>query len=386
MIKEILKYKFTIIISILLLATCITYLFRSEPIFSESENRYLAGRPKITLSGLADGSFMDSFELYVKEQLPFRDGLIKLKALTELAQFKNENNGIIRGREGYLFEKLIKTEQQLEKNEAAIVNFVKDTDREINVCIIPNSFEIITDKLPAPFPNISEQERISLFYDRLKVMGNVHTIDMYDVLNAHKDEYIYYRTDHHWTTQGAYYGYSRLCDEMGLDPVDIKSIDGLKKEVDGFLGTYYSKYRGAFIQPDTLTYYDIAVKGYKAGKDNYDSLYDTSKLEVYDKYAMFMHGNEGLSIVDSVGVNDSEEDGMHNIESTEKELMIFKDSYSNCLIPFLTYDYDRITVVDLRYYADPVSSLLDEHRDADILLIYNFMHFNEDNHFYRLTS
>ena len=163
MMKQFFKYRFTIILSTLLLTTCITYMFRSEPTFSESENRYLAGRPKATLSGLANGSFMESFELYVKEQLPLRDGLIKLKAIAEQAQFKNENNGIIRGRDGYLFEKLIRTNPQLEKNEAAIVNFVKDTDREINVCIIPNSFEIMTGKLPDPFPNISERERISCF-------------------------------------------------------------------------------------------------------------------------------------------------------------------------------------------------------------------------------
>ena len=386
MMKQFFKYRFTIILSTLLLTTCITYMFRSEPTFSESENRYLAGRPKATLSGLANGSFMESFELYVKEQLPLRDGLIKLKAIAEQAQFKNENNGIIRGRDGYLFEKLIRTNPQLEKNEAAIVNFVKDTDREINVCIIPNSFEIMTGKLPDPFPNISESERISCFYDKLKAMENVRTIDMYDELNAHKDEYIYYRTDHHWTTLGAYYGYSHLCAEMGLEPVDIKSIDGVKKEANGFFGTYYSKYRGEGIRPDTLTYYDIGVKGYTAGKEVHDSLYDTSKLEVYDKYAMFMYGNEGLSTVDSFTGNEKTADGLHYGGSKRKELIILKDSYSNCLIPFLTYDYDRITVVDLRYYADPVSGLLDGHRDADILLIYNFMHFNEDNHFYRLTS
>lgn len=386
MMKHIFKYKFTVIISSLLLTTFITYMFRSGTTFSESENRYLSGRPGVTMSGLADGSFMDAFELYVKEQLPFRDALIRLKALSGQVQFKSENNGIIRGRDGYLFEKLIKTNPQLEKNEAAIVNFVKDIDREINVCIIPNSFEIITDKLPYSFPNVSEKERISGFYDKLNDMENVHTINMYDELSAHKDEYIYYRTDHHWTTQGAYYGYLQLGDEMGFDPVDIKSIEGLKKEVKGFLGTYYSKYRGAGIQPDILTYYDISVKGYKAGKEVHDSLYDTSKLEIYDKYAMFMHGNEGLSVVECADPDSRTEIGLHNNKSRRKELIIFKDSYSNCLIPFLTYDYDRITVVDLRYFADPVSSLLNEHRDADILLIYNFMHFNEDNHFYRLTS
>ena len=90
-----------------------------------------------------------------------------------------------------------------------------------------------------------------------------------------------------------------------------------------------------------------------------------------------MHGNEGLSTVESA------ED---EVEGRKGELIIFKDSYANCMIPFLTYDYDRITVIDLRYYPDPVKELLKEHEDADILLFYNFMHFNEDNHFYRLTS
>ncbi len=374
--KKLLQYKFTVIMTVMLLATFVAYMFRSEPVLSESENRYLAGRPDVTLSGLADGSFMDSFELYVKEQLPLRDALIKLKALAGQAQLKNENNGIIRGRDGYLFEKLVTTDPQLDKNEAAIINFVKNTDREINVCIVPNSFEILTDKLPEAFPNISEEERIGDFYSRLKSADNVRTINMYDSLKSHKDEYIYYRTDHHWTTQGAYYGYLKLCDDMGLAAVDINDLEGVKKETGDFLGTYYSKYKGAGINPDILTYYDIGVKGYKAGKNEYPSMYDTDKLKIYDKYAMFLHGNEGLSVVDSDTGSGA----------SDKELVIFKDSYSNCLIPFLTYDYDRITVVDLRYYPDPVSGLLKEHPDADILLLYNFMHFNEDNHFYRLTS
>ncbi len=389
MIRQLLQYKFTLIISALILAICVAYVFRSESVFSESENRYLAGRPGMTLSGLADGSFMEAFELYVKEQLPARDGLIRLKALAEQAQLKNENNGIIRGRDGYLFEKLIRTNSQLDRNEAAIVRFVKDTDREVNICIIPNSFEIMTDKLPKAFPNISEEERISDLYDKLSGMKNVHTINMYDGLKAHKDEYIYYRTDHHWTTFGAYYGYLRLCDEMGLEPVDIGSLESIKKEADGFFGTFYSKYRGAGIKPDILTYYDIAVKGYRAGAQVHDSIYDTAKLDTYDKYAMFMYGNEGLSLVDSADdITDAagNKGGIYGKTPRRKELVVFKDSYANCLIPYLTYDYDRLIVVDLRYYPDPVSGLLKEHPDADILLIYNFMHYNEDNHFYRLTS
>lgn len=378
MIRKLLQYKFTVIMTAMLLATFVTYMFRSEPVLSETENRYLAGRPRVTLSGLADGSFMDSFELFVKEQLPLRDALIKLKALAGQGQLRNENNGIVRGRDGYLFEKLISTNPQLDKNEAAILNFVRETDRDINVCIIPNSFEILRDRLPEGFPNISEEERTGGFYKRLEGTDNVRTIDMYDTLRSHRDEYIYYRTDHHWTTQGAYYGYLKLCEDMGLTPVGIDALQEVRKDEGGFYGTYYSKYRGAGIEPDVLTYYDIKVTGYKAGAQSHASMYDTDKLNTYDKYAMFMYGNEGLSIVESD--NDKEK------PEAARELVIFKDSYSNCLIPFFTYNYDRISVVDLRYYPEPVSVLLEDHPDADILLIYNFMHFNEDNHFYRLTS
>jgi hypothetical protein len=130
------------------------------------------------------------------------------------------------------------------------------------------------------------------------------------------------------------------------------------------------------VSPDILTYYDVPVKYFETGGRVYDSMYDREKLDTYDKYAMFMHGNEGLTVIET-GEDKRERRG---------ELIMFKDSYSNCLIPFLTYDYDRLMIVDLRYYPDGVGDLLDEHRDADILLIYNFMHFNEDNHFYRLTT
>lgn len=374
------KNIYTIIFTLVMFIMFAGYLFGDDGEFSVTENRYLARRPSVSLSSLLDGSFMTGFELYTEEQLPLRDGLIRLKALCAEIAFKNENNGIAKGKEGQLFEKLVNTDKQLNKNSAAIENFVKMTDREIYVCIVPNSYEIQKDRTPTGFPGISQRARIRELYDGLSEYKNVHTVDLYDTLNENADQYIYYRTDHHWTTDGAYLGYRKLCEDMGLSPVDTDSEEMKEKrrEAEGFYGTYQSKYRGMIgIKPDTLTYYDIEVAGYETGGSKYDSLYDTGKLDIYDKYAMFMHGNEGLSTVEAA---EDEAGGRRN------ELIIFKDSYANCMIPFLTYDYDRITVIDLRYYPDPVKELLSEHEDADILLFYNFMHFNEDNHFYRLTS
>ncbi len=367
---------FTVIISVLIIAGFAGYVFGKDGEFSPSENRYLAKRPAVSFSALADGSFMKNFELYTEEQLPFRDALIRLKSLAGTVMLKNENNGIVLGKDGFLFEKLVKTDEQLGKNRAAVNGFVKQAERDINICIVPNSYEILRDLTPAGFPGISQKEYIDSFYGSLEGFDNVKTIDMFPVLTEHEDEYIYYRTDHHWTTQGAYYGYTALCDSLGLDPVDVSDLSDIKKDVPGFLGTYYSKYKGPGAKEDILTYYEIPVVAYEAGGKSHDSLYDTDKLSVYDKYAMFMHGNEGLSKVSAIDDDRDRRD----------ELILFKDSYSNCLIPFLTYNYENIIVVDLRYYAEPVSELLKSHPDADILLMYNFMHFNEDNHFYRLTG
>ena len=385
MLQYISRVKFTLIFSMMVVSAFIGYLFSADSVFSERENRFLTARPAITLSGLADGDFMDRFELYTTERLPLRDVFVSLKAAFGEMIVKNENNGIVRGRDGYLFEKLVAPDPQLEKNRASVLNMVKQTDREITVCIIPNSFEILKDKLPAGFPNISEEDFIRSFYDELGECGNVHTIDMYEALRGHEDEYIYYRSDHHWTTDGAYLGYLKLHEQLkgSYSPPGTRDINAgispfayQRNEVPGFLGTYYSKYRGVFgDHTDILTYYDIPVASYISGGIGYDSLYDLEKLDVYDKYAMFMRGNEGVAVVESV------DDGTDR----KDELVLFKDSYSNCLIPFLTFDYDRITVVDLRYFPDSVQELLAQKPDADVLLMYNFMHFNEDNHFYKLV-
>ena len=375
--KEICKNNiFTIIMTVLILSGFTGYVFGKTGEFSESENRYLASRPALSLSALSDGSFMQQFELYTEEQLPLRDELIKLKAVTGGLMLKDENNGIACGRNGYLFEKLVCTNEQLSKNKAAVINFAKQADRDINVCIIPNSCEILKDLTPEGFPNVSQKEYIDEFYKELSGYDKVSTTDMFDMLSEHKSEYIYYRTDHHWTTQGAYYGYLKLCADMGLEAVGIEELAPLRIDIPGFFGTYYSKYRGMGVDADTLTYFDIPVASFEAGGKAYDTMYDEDKLDTYDKYAMFMHGNEGLSV--AVPADDG--------RARRQELVLFKDSYSNCLVPFLTYNYDRITIVDLRYYPGSVKELLAGHPDSDVLIMYNFMHFNEDNHFYRLTS
>ncbi|MBR6451137.1 MAG: hypothetical protein IKS87_00400 [Lachnospiraceae bacterium] len=355
------------------------YLILPQNTFSPKENRVLQTRPKPALSDVADGSFMTTFETYTTEQLPFRDLFIQGKALINSLCLAKENNGVVRGKDDYLFEKVYGISDKLSKNETAVIEFIKETDRPVVVAIAPNASEVLKDYVPKGFPRVDEETELNSFYGRIEAIPNGNAVDLLSPLRKQTDLQLYYRTDHHWTTQGAYLGYREIMSMLDAAnaanlpaPVDPGTLE--KHEAGDFYGTLAAKYKALFQRPDTLVWYEIPVTSYTMPEGTYDSLYDPEKLSVYDKYAFFLRSNDSLC---EIGAENAK-NGRH--------LMVFKDSYANCLIPFLTYQYDRITVVDLRFFSDSVKELLMSDPDADILLLYHFQFLNEDNHFYRLTS
>lgn len=382
-IREITKYPVIICFGAVIVVMFALYLILPQQEFSDVENRSLRTRPDITISGLSDGSFMTNFETYTTEQLPFREPLVKVKALINKMTLSCENNGIVRGKDDYLFETTYGLTDQYNKNVAAIKKFAADTDRTMYVAIAPTAPAILNDYVPYGFKTIDQKQELSLLKNRLLENENVRFIDLYETVSgrASAGEQMYYRTDHHWTTDAAYYAYREICTVLSEERDENYGTfepGGAKvQRVDDFYGTHYAKFKEYDIKPDTLTYYDIPIKTLNKSDGEFDSLYDLDKLKIYDKYAMFMRGNDEIEVVKSQNTTEN-----HSVS----ELVIFKDSYANCLIPFLTYEYDTITVVDLRYYSESVKTLLENNKNADILLLYNFDFLNEDNHFYRLTS
>lgn len=373
-ISSIIKYPLVLIFGAIILVMFALYIILPENDFSDVENRTLQTMPSVSVSSLADGSFMSHFETYTTEQLPFREGLVKVKALIKQMTLSNENNGIVRGEDDYLFETTYGITPQYGKNVAAIRKFVSDSDRPVYIAIAPTATEILKDKVPKGFRTIDQKKEL----EGLKAqLGDANFINLYDTLYEHSGsgEEMYYHTDHHWTSLAAYYAYVEIIKGLNNDELCKPiGLDGLTAhEANDFYGTHYAKFKEYNIKPDVLTYYDIPVKSFNRSDGEYDSLYDTEKLKIYDKYAMFMRGNDDIAVVKTGN-------------QASKNLIVFKDSYANCLIPFLTYHYDTITVVDLRYYSDSVAELLKDDESADVLLLYNFDFVNEDNHFYRLTS
>ncbi len=347
------------------------YIVLPQRDFSDMENRYLQKRPAVTLSSLADGSFMDSFETYTNEQIPLRDIFVKCKAVFVGATGSSENDGIAKGDHGFLFDKVNATSDQMYKNIAAIKNFASSTNRDVYICVAPTSTWVNQESLPKGMPVLDEASASDDLTYALKDIDNAHMIHLYEKLSSHKDEQIYYRTDHHWTTRGAGYAYEEIADSMGLEYKDISKY--ARHVANDFYGTHYAKYKGIFVEPDAIEYYDVPILTLELEKRTVDNLIDTEKLSGYDKYAAFMYGNDGMYTVNAP-------------KGAGRDLIVLKDSYANCLIPYLVMNYDSIVCIDLRYFGGSVADVLASHKASDVLLMYNWTFVNDDNHFYKLVG
>ncbi len=370
-LKRITEYPIVAIFALVCICMLAGYIVLPQNDFSDMENRFLQKRPELTAASLADGSFMETFETYTNEQIPLRNVFVKCKAVFVWLTGSSENDGIAKGDEGYLFDKVAATSDKAAKNIAAIKNFTTSTDRDIYIVIAPTSTWINADKLPKGMPVLDEVSLNNELTLALSNIPNAHMIYLYDTLNKHKDEQIFYRTDHHWTTLGAGYAYEEIASAMEFEAKDITQYE--KHVADDFLGTHYAKYKGVFVEPDKLEYYDVPIKALELEGRMVDNLIDEEKLKGYDKYAAFMYGNDGRYVVNAD-------------KGLGRDLFILKDSYANCLIPYLTMDYDTITVMDLRYFGGKVADELAADPDADVLLLYNWTFVNEDNHFFKLVS
>ncbi len=344
--------------------------------FSDMENRVLHQRPAFSLKQLVANEYTLEYEEYVNDQFIWRDQWITLKSVSESALQKIENNGVAFGQDGYLFEKYVAVDRkQLEKNITFVQEFLDlYPEQHVTLAVIPNSYEVLEDKVPANFVNVDQAPLIDEMYAAIEA-ENLSKLDLQETMRAHSDEYIYYRTDHHWTTDGAWYAYARYAESQGLAPAPLESLAPYANRQEGFYGTYYSKAKLYNAQPDTITWYDLPVQQVEIDGQQYDGMYDTAKFEVRDKYAAFLWGNHGLTKL----VNDPEAEN-------PTRLLLIKDSYGNSLAPFLTQNYDEVWVVDLRHVFS-LSAVLEQAGGQpfdDVLLMYNYMNFVQDTNLAKL--
>lgn len=360
-----------LIFSLIIFGTTVLSHTSKDKKFSERENRMLAEKPEITLEGIADGRFMKQYETYQSDQFPGRDWLMQIKTQSQLLLGKKESNGVWKGKDHALLEAIADDSgENVKENLNAVKKFAgQNPERTFYFLLAPNAANIWEDRLPV-FSNVLDQnEEIKKVKKELE--GSVNWIDASGALKKHKAEDIYYKTDHHWTTLGAYYAFQEAQRVMAADESEQINLKP-HAVTDSFNGTLASKsgYETGYREPIYVYLPEkettkMVVQDLDTGEKR-TSLYDSSKLEGKDKYAVFLGGNSGILKI-------------RTTSEKRKSLLIFKDSYANCFIPFLVPYYHEIFVVDPRYYYGEVQSLIEENRIDSILFLYNANTFFGDS-------
>ena len=348
--------------------------------FSESENRSLASRPKFSFASLFRGEYAKEYEDYLTDQFVLRDQWIGVKTQAERLCFRQEINDIYFAKDDYLIEKHTGSfvSDQAKANISYLGAFAEqcaDTYglQHLTVMIVPNAVDILREKLPAFAAPYDEEVYLQQIREALPEES---WFDASSVLRSHKEEPIYYRTDHHWKTLGAFYVFAAWAGEQGLS--EVKTEDYTVATVtDTFEGTIASKV-GTKVKADTIeTYenkepvtYDLT---YNQTNDVRSSVYQASALERKDKYAYFYGGNYGL-IEASTDAH------------TGRKLLVIKDSYAHCFVPFTYSLFDEVDMVDLRYFNQSLSEYMKKGDYTDILFLYNASGFAEDSSLIRLTT
>ena len=341
--------------------------------FSEQENRALRTLPAFTLEKLASGKFSDEINDYFADQFPIRDALVGVKGFAEIAMGKRENDGILLGADGYLakrrFDMMLQNGEILPDMDAFDEAHVRDAAEAIrrvseslevpfSVFLTGRTVDVAASKLA--YPSSYSDALLALLREELGTMeGYIDSVPLYRE-RLENGEDVYYRTDHHWTSLGAYYASVAFCNANDIVPYELDTYETVVKT--GFMGTLYGwagKPASLKENPDyTVAHYPHI--GYSMIAGNSGNWYNTSALNYnYNNYAgMFINGDNPLTLITSENKNG-------------RTLMIFKESYGNAFVPFMIDYFEQIVVVDIREETKGTGALIDQYGVTDVIFINN---------------
>ena len=338
---------------------------------SVQENRMLATKPKFRLSSLTSGDYDEKFEAYMDDQFVGRDVWRKLKVTVDRIGGSRLENGVYIGKNGQLLEQIeVADETHLATNIKAIKSFSESQSKiPVRMMLVPDAANVLNHSLPALAKPEDQTQMFSMV--RKDLGDSVEWIDVSTELNKHKTEKIYYKTDHHWTTLGAFYAFQAAAPSLGIDG-DLSGKYVSYAVSDSFNGMLASKSGVNLGEKEQIDIYvpteedtDLIVDYVDEGKRS-TSLYDSSKLKEKDQYTVFLGGNSSLLDI-------------RTVSTSTKRLLLVKDSFANSFIPFLTPYYREIVVVDPRYYSGTINDLMDSYRISEVLFLYSGNTFFKDN-------
>lgn len=351
---------------------CLASLLLPKKEFSELENRSLARPPVLSLEALGNGSFMDQAEDYAADHIALRDLWVALKASSERLSGKQENGGVYFGKADTLIARVEEPDaEKLERDIGYVDTLAGSTSIPVYFGLIPSAAAVWADRLPAGAPTADEVSYINKLY----FSTGANTVGLYEALSAHAEEDIYYRTDHHWTSLGAFYGANAIFEAMDLEPLDLSDYEKTTVSED-FNGTSFSSSGARWLPPDAIDVYipedGVEVTAYFTGEPEQGSLYVERFLQVKDKYSFFLGGRQPLCVIRS-----EKNDG--------PKIAVVRDSYSDSLAPFLTERFSEVHLIDPRNNYNSVRDYAERSGLDAILVLYSFANFTTDQNLFVLA-
>ena len=375
-------------------------VFLPDRVFSEQENRELQQLPSLSstpdasvmerlkngtlLDRLINGEFTSDITAYLSDQFPLRDTIVGVKAGTEILIGKKENENVVAAEKGYLVTREdYPSEENLNANLDAIKLFTAAMEKNgipVYTAVAGRTCDVMLDVLPNGFPS----SRRDYIWNALGDFGGIYLIDLLNPLRSAasdpvSDEYggVYYRTDHHWTTYGAYLAYCEIAKALEITPYPLSdfTVETATKE---FYGTAWSSSGMKWIEPDTIYFFRYEGDGdftttIRDKNITIEGFYDLDYLGKKDKYSVFLGGTNALT---EVSANTGEE---------REKLLIIKDSFAQSVTPFLCRHFDVI-LLDVRYYKKSVAEFVAENGIDKVLILNNIASFTDADNYKLLAA
>ncbi len=356
--------------------------------FSAEENRSLQTFPKLTWSSLKDGKFGEQMNEYFADQFPARDTLVGIKGIAELALGKQGNNGVTLGRDGVLavrwfdafvdrLTRVYDTDYYSKDSIAAQTDALNALsadlaaqDIPLTVVIPPRTLDVYGAQTGYPM-----QGADALWTDiEAGLDQSVQYIDLREIMKTETENgaYVYYRTDHHWTTKGAYLAYTELMHAWGREDEIVPAESFTVEAVESFYGTTWSRAGLKFVAPDTLELWHFdGEDGYcvtdpETG-ESFFGFYNRDYLTQKDKYSAFLDGTHSVLTVKK------------NTDKPRQTLLVLKDSFFNSTVPFLAQHYDLVVVNLSVGGVQPLATYIEQYGCDGVLIMYNAENMIENN-------
>lgn len=346
---------------LLLAFSTLAGLLLPDRYYSEREKRTLTQKPQFTIADFISGKFSGELEKYLTDQVPLRDSWVTMKTYMELAIGKRESGGVYLCKDQYLMDKFTAySKKQLTANVEALAELQSKLAAEgiaMNTLLVPVAAQVLADKLPAYAPTADYAAIFQVLTD-----AGVDTVNVWSTLAAHSGENIYYRTDHHWTSLGAYYAY---CAWRDIEPAAGEWTQEIL--CGNFRGTTWNKVPLPTVPAEEITAWYKHINrsvSYNNGQYETDSIYERKYLSGSDQYAVFLNSNQAQTVIEGSGKNG--------------KLLLIKDSYGNTFSQFPVEDYAEVHVLDLRFFKGDVAEYARENGITDALVLYGVQNFVKD--------